>query len=136
MRRVTLLVILAITVGIGVAACNSQGTVEPFPETIEGDVEAPEVAVGDAGAGAVVFIDAGCGGCHVLAGVDGATGTVGPDLTVVLAGTDTAYIQQSIVTPDAVISEGFTAGIMQPAQVSDEELADLVALLHESAGGS
>ena len=137
MRRVILLTILALAVGIGVAACGSKGTVEPFPETIEGELDAPVVAVGDAESGAVVFIEAGCGGCHVLEGIDGAVGEIGPDLNVSLVGRDAAYIQQGIITPDAVITEGYTAGIMPGdygATRTGDEIADMVALLLESSG--
>lgn len=139
MRRLFLLLALALAVGVGLAACGDKGTVGPFPETIEGDLEAPEIAIGDAAAGAGAFIEAGCGGCHVLDGVEGAVGEVGPNLSVSLVGKDAAYIQQGIVAPEAVIAEGYTGGVM-PGNYGDTltetQIADLVALMLESSGGS
>jgi len=136
MRRVLLLFAVALAVGLGVAACNSEGTVAPLPETVEGELEAPEITIGDATAGAGTFISAGCGGCHAIDGLDGAAGAVGPNLTASLAGQDAAYIQQGIVSPDAVVAEGFAAGIMPANSLSDTEVADVLALLLESSGGS
>lgn len=127
---------MILAVGVGLAACNSRGTVEPFPETIEGEVEAPEIVIGDPEAGAGTFISAGCGGCHAIDGLDGATGAVGPNLSVSLVGKDAAYIQQGIVAPDAVIAEGFAAGLMPASPLSETEVADVVALLLEASGGS
>jgi cytochrome c1 len=41
----------------------------------------PEVKGGDPTAGAKDIASFGCGGCHVIPGIDGADGTVGPPLT-------------------------------------------------------
>ena len=41
----------------------------------------PEVRGGDPAAGAKDIASFGCGGCHVIPGIDGADGTVGPPLT-------------------------------------------------------
>ena len=136
MRRLVLLCAIALAIGVGVAACGDKGTVAPFPETIEGELEVPEITIGDATAGAGAFIAAGCGGCHTIDGLDGAAGGVGPNLSSSLAGRDAAYVRQGIVTPDAVIAEGFDAGIMPANSLSDTEVADVLALLLESAGGS
>ena len=134
MRRLVLFCALALAIGVGVAACGDKGTVAPFPETIEGELEAPVITVGDATAGAGTFIAAGCGGCHALDGLDGANGAVGPNLSTSLAGRDAAFIQQSIVSPDAVIAEGFAGGIMPANPLDETEVADVLALLLESAG--
>jgi cytochrome c oxidase subunit II len=76
---------------------------------------APPGVTGAAAADAVgkqVFTgDAGCGGCHTLADA-GTSGKVGPDLDQGLKGKDAAFIRQSIVDPDAVITKGFGKGIM------------------------
>jgi cytochrome c oxidase subunit 2 len=76
-----------------------------------------EAAGGDGGGGApdgkAVFTDAGCGGCHALADA-GTTGGTGPDLDESLAGSDEAFIEQSIVDPSAEIAEGYSDGIMPP----------------------
>ena len=56
--------------------------------------------------GKTIFTDAaGCGACHTLADA-GTTGTIGPDLDKVLKGKDEAFIQQSIVDPNAEIADG------------------------------
>ena len=138
MRRILSLLALALAVGVGVAACNSQGTVAPFPETIEGTLEEPEIAIGNATDGAGIFISAGCGSCHALAELAEATGAIGPNLTVSLAGKDAAYVQQGIINPDAVLAEGFDGGLMPSTygdSLSETELADIVALLLASAAG-
>jgi cytochrome c1 len=41
----------------------------------------PEVRGGDPAAGAKDIASFGCGGCHVIPGINGADGTVGPPLT-------------------------------------------------------
>ena len=139
MRRVSLFFVLVIAVGVGVAACNSKGTVEPLPISVEGDIETPEITIGDATAGAGSFIEASCGGCHTLDGVDDATGDIGPNLSVSLVDKDATYIQQGIIAPDIVIAEGYAAGIM-PSNYGDSlspgQVADMVALLLQSSGSS
>jgi len=63
----------------------------------------------------------GCGNCHVIPGVPGADGSVGPDLSKLgtVAGTRkpkfTAkeYVRESILDPDAVVAPGgFEKGVM------------------------
>jgi cytochrome c oxidase subunit 2 len=58
-----------------------------------------------------------CASCHTLAEAS-ATGTIGPNLDTGLKGKTPAFIRQSIVTPDAVITPGFAKGIM-PANFGD-----------------
>jgi cytochrome c oxidase subunit II len=67
---------------------------------------------GGAVTGKAVFTGAaGCKNCHTLKDA-GATGTVGPDLDKGLKGKSPAFIRQSIVDPNAVITQGFSGGIM------------------------
>ena len=83
----------------------------------------PAAGAGGAGGGAAapaqdgktIFTSAAtnCKACHTLADA-GATGTIGPNLGVVLKGKDPAFIKQSIVDPSAVIAPGFQDGIMPP----------------------
>ncbi|MGH2981117.1 MAG: c-type cytochrome, partial [Solirubrobacterales bacterium] len=63
------------------------------------------------GPGAQVFANNGCSGCHTLAAAN-AGGTTGPDLDEVLPGQTAAQITQSIVDPDAQITQGFPANLM------------------------
>ncbi len=87
--------------------------------------------------GAVVFTDAGCGGCHTLAAAN-TTGTTGPALDGSLEGKDPAYIEESIVDPNAEVPEGFPPDVMPQNYESDlspEELEALVSFLSEATGG-
>jgi cytochrome c oxidase subunit 2 len=96
----------------------------------EDGVDAP-VALGQQ-----VFAEAGCGSCHTFADA-GSTGQVGPDLDTVLPGQDADAIRQSIVEPDAEITEGFPPGVMPQNYgelLSGEQLDGLVTYLVETAG--
>jgi mono/diheme cytochrome c family protein len=90
-----------------------------------------EEPAGDAAAGRAVFESQGCGSCHTFAPA-GATGTVGPNLDEVLAGKDAAFIDESVVDPNAEIASGYSAGVMPQNyrdQLSQQQLDDLVAFL-------
>jgi mono/diheme cytochrome c family protein len=83
-----------------------------------------------------VFLAQGCGSCHTLAAAN-ATGTVGPDLDEAIPGQDANQVEQSIIDPDAQLSQGFGAGIMPTTYQQDltpQELKDLVDFLLQSAG--
>jgi mono/diheme cytochrome c family protein len=86
--------------------------------------------------GANLFESEGCAGCHTLEAA-GSTGTIGPDLDAELAGEDAAYIEESIVDPDAETAEGFNPGIM-PTNFGDtlspEEIQALVDYIAEAVG--
>ena len=92
---------------------------------------------GDPAAGREVFTSTAqppCGSCHTLEAA-GTTQTVGPNLDETLGGKDAAFVRESIVNPDAEVAEGFSEGLMPGTygdQLSDEELANLVAFLVES----
>lgn len=97
----------------------------------------PEVG---GGPGAQVFANSGCGGCHTLEGVEGASGTTGPNLSEVLPGKSAAKIHEDIVEPNAEIAPGYAANIMPTIfgeSLSEEELEQLVEFLIEktSKGG-
>jgi mono/diheme cytochrome c family protein len=86
--------------------------------------------------GAALFDSEGCAGCHTLEAA-GATGTTGPDLDTALADADAAFIEESIVDPEAELEKGFPSGVMPSdyAQVlSPEDLEALVAYIAESVG--
>lgn len=94
---------------------------------------APETASAD---GAALFDSQGCAGCHALAAA-GSTGAIGPDLDTSLGGADLAFIEESIVDPDAALAKGFEGGIM-PANfgevLSPEELDALVQFIADGVG--
>jgi mono/diheme cytochrome c family protein len=105
-------------------------TTETAQTETTGTTTAEEPA-GDAAAGRAVFEGQGCGSCHTFAPA-GATGTVGPNLDEVLAGKDAAFINESIVEPNAEVASGFSAGVMPQNygdQLSQQQLDDLVAFL-------
>jgi cbb3-type cytochrome c oxidase subunit III len=76
--------------------------------------------------GANLFQGLGCVACHMINGEGGA---VGPDLTNVYdKGED--YVKESILMPNAVITEGYQPNIMPQnfgERVSDQDLDDMVA---------
>jgi cytochrome c oxidase subunit II len=78
-----------------------------------------------------------CGSCHTLAeaGTDGQTG---PDLDTVLPGQDPAAVSESIVEPNAEISEGFQPDVMPQNYgevFTEQQLEGLVEYLLEATGG-
>ena len=86
--------------------------------------------------GQQLFDEQGCSGCHTLAAA-GAAETIGPDLDEVLPQRSAAQIEESIVDPDAELSQGFARGIMPDTfedALSPEELDTLVRYLSENAG--
>ena len=77
-----------------------------------------------------VFADNGCASCHTLKPAN-ATGTVGPDLDKIDKPTS-AFIKQSIVDPNKVVTEGFQPNIMPQDfgdKISPDELDALVEYL-------
>jgi mono/diheme cytochrome c family protein len=98
-------------------------------------IEPPEAP---GGPGGQVFADNGCGACHTFAAAESA-GTTGPNLDEGLQGQSTQQIEESIVDPDAEITQGFQAGVM-PDNYGDtidpKDLDLLVDFLHENAGTS
>jgi len=138
--RIVLALAVALVLAFAAAACGGGEEVSPTPETVEGEVQEETVGPGDAAAGKAVFTnDASppCAGCHVFAAAD-AKGETGPNLDEALAGDDAQYIYEQIVNPNSEITEGFQEGIMPDTydeQLSEKQLADLVAFLNENKGG-
>jgi cytochrome c oxidase subunit 2 len=72
-----------------------------------------------------------CASCHTLSAA-GASGTIGPNLDTALAGKNAAFIQTSILDPNAEIAPGFQKGIMPQdysKTLSKPEIAALVKYL-------
>jgi cytochrome c oxidase subunit 2 len=94
---------------------------EPEEETVAAD-------------GAALFESEGCAGCHTLQAA-GSTAEVGPNLDTELADEDEAFIEESIVDPDAELAKGFGEGIMPQnfgETMTPDELKALVAYLASS----
>jgi mono/diheme cytochrome c family protein len=112
-------------------------------EANEATEEASEEGVEQGGAetasadGAAVYEAQGCGGCHALAAAD-STATTGPDLDATLPGKDEAFIEESIVDPNAEIAKGYPPDVMPQTygELSPEDLDALVQYLSESTSGS
>ena len=88
--------------------------------------------------GRQVFLAKGCTGCHTLAGLPSASGTLGPPLTSIAStagvrrGGESAEadIRESITRPNAFVVPGFLSpSPMPPALAGGQELNDLVAFL-------
>jgi mono/diheme cytochrome c family protein len=110
---------------------EGQAAEEVGPEV----AEEPTSAAADEGA--ALFDANGCGGCHTLAAA-GSTGTVGPALDGALEGRDEAYIEESIVDPNAEVAEGQPPDVMPQTfgtELSPEEIDALVQYLAESTSG-
>lgn len=85
--------------------------------------------------GATVFANQGCAACHALDAA-GAAGAVGPDLDSVLPGQSADMIRDSIVNPNAVISEGYSEGVMPGYEsLPEDQLDALVDYLVTSVEG-
>ena len=94
---------------------------------------------GNATAGKALFASQGCNACHTFRPA-GSTAKVGPDLDDLAANAQTAnrgsvqeYTAESIEDPGAYVVAGYPNGVMPQFQLSDKQVADLVAFL---TGGS
>ncbi|MGH3030994.1 MAG: c-type cytochrome [Gaiellaceae bacterium] len=136
---VAVLLVVAMLAAVEIAgeAHEEEGGGTEATETQEGGDGGDGAAEGDFAAGREVFGAAGCNTCHTLADA-GSTAEVGPNLDETLQGQDAAFIRESIVDPDAMVAEGFSPDLMPEnygEQLSDQELADLVAYLVQATGG-
>jgi mono/diheme cytochrome c family protein len=139
MRRVASLAPLAALCAlVALAGCGGGETVSPTPETVVGSVPSETLPEGDAAAGKAVFAKQGCGSCHTFAPA-GTKGTVGPNLanipddaTKANQGSVEEYVATSIKDPGSYVVPGFPNGVMQPYDLPDQDLADLVAFLTKS----
>jgi mono/diheme cytochrome c family protein len=124
--------LLIASLGLLLAGCGGEETVSPTGP-VEGTL--PKAEKGNPQAGKTVFADNGCGGCHTFKAA-GTSGTTGPDLDEALKGKDAAFIEESVVDPNAEVASGFAQNIMPQdygSQLSQQELADLVAFLQPAS---
>jgi cytochrome c len=66
---------------LAMSACDLSRSVSTIPPAASAQLGSREVPGGDAGRGARLISQYGCGACHVVPGVTGARGLVGPPLT-------------------------------------------------------
>jgi cytochrome c oxidase subunit II len=130
-------VICAELCGLGHPTMRSRArvlTAAQFDRWVE---EQRRLAAEGASAGGMELFAQQCGSCHTLADA-GTTAQVGPDLDSVLPGQSAEEIRESIVEPDAEVSQGFQPGVMPGnfgEELSEQQLDGLVEYLRESAGG-
>jgi len=121
----------------GVAAWYGAGPVDAKP-----DWQAMRLQVmnGDAARGRATFVEYGCGACHVIPGVSGAIGTVGPSL----AGfADRAYIAGVLTNAPGDLTRWlinpplFAPDTAMPdLGVTDGAAADMAAYLYTLGDGA
>ena len=136
MRRFTLFFVLILALSLALVACGGDDggsdASEPAGEAsaARGEELYKQTAIGAASA-------PGCITCHSL---DADVVLVGPPHGGVATRAETAvsgmsaaeFLEQSIVEPDAVITDGFSPGVMYQnhgSDLTDQEVADLVAFL-------
>ena len=98
-------------------------------ETETGETETGETETGgtsgDAAAGEAVFAAAGCGGCHTLEAA-GSSGNVGPNL-------DDSKPDEALVSDRVHNGQGAMPAFK--GQLSEQEIADVVAYVEQSTSG-
>jgi len=130
---------LGLTVAVLVLAACAPPQPPPAPAASSDGKPAASAGAsitGDAAAGKDLFLRKGCVACHIAQGVQGATGTIGPNLNgigdpvkrpkLTDGGTNTPeHIREWIKDPQKL-----KPGTMMPnLQLSDKEADDLTALL-------
>jgi cytochrome c553 len=104
---------------------TTPGETTTTPTTTEGG-GGGQFAGGDAAAGKELFASKGCGTCHTMEAA-GSSGTIGPDL-------DEAKPSEDLIADRLINGKG----AMPPfrSQLTDQQIADLVAFVHQSTSGS
>jgi cytochrome c551 len=122
MRRLALL-LAALTLVVGAAACGGEENESATPETVQGTLPTTETGgaagEGDPAKGKEIFASAGCGGCHTFEPA-GSSGTVGPNL------------DDANVTAEQAAAQVKNGGGGMPAfgdRLSDQEIADVAAFV-------
>jgi mono/diheme cytochrome c family protein len=124
-----------------VAGCGGGETVSPAPETVEGTVaeeQGPNLEGGDAEAGRQVYVETAqptCGSCHTYGPAE-TNAEIGPNLDEALADDSPETVYESIVNPDAEVTEGFSDALMPEdygEKLSEKQLVDLVAFLTQGS---
>jgi len=143
-------ILFVICLGLFFVACSpKKGDVQTPVQSPNNDVEEhqePDIEDVDPVA---VFQKASCTGCHVIPGVPGANGTIGPDLSAIgelaaarlgtseysgKANTVKDYIREALTEPDTFLSpdcNGATcqAGMMSPSLIKDLSEAEVMSII-------
>ncbi|RDI75582.1 CoxB: cytochrome c oxidase, subunit II [Gaiella occulta] len=104
-------------------------------------VKQQQAGAGAGDKGAATFAAAGCGGCHTFTPA-GTNGKIGPSLDNVAAdakkaGEDVrAYVKESIVDPNKVIAQGYSAGVMPRSYGQSLSAEEIDALVQYLAGST
>lgn len=136
MRRIVVVMILASALALVLVACGGSDTAE----RTSGEAGAGDAARGESLYKKTAIGAASAPGCITCHSLDEGVTLVGPPH----AGIGTAaasrvagmsaeeFIRQSIIEPDAEVTQGFSPGVMYQnygSDLSDQEIADLVAFL-------
>jgi cytochrome c553 len=136
MRRTSLLIVFVLMFALTLVACGGGGDAEPAPAgDVTGDATRGEELYKQTTIGAASA--PGCITCHSL---EADVVLVGPSHVGVATRAETAvsgqsaeaYLRESIVDPNAHVTEGFTEGVMYQnygSDLSEQEISDLVAYL-------
>lgn len=134
MKRTLLIGTIIVTFLLLLTACGGKDeptpTPEPVGDAVHGEQLYKQLAIGSANA-------PGCTTCHSLEPdvvvVGPSHAKIGADAGSRVSGLSAEeYLRQSIVTPDAVVTEGYAAGVMYQnfgQDLTTEEIDDLVAFL-------
>jgi cytochrome c1 len=130
----SLLLVGAATAMLAASACDPSRSVSTIPPAARAQVGAREVPGGDAGRGRRLISAYGCGACHVVPGVAGARGLVGPPLT---SFAHRAYLAGSLPnTPSNLVRwiqapQSIRPGSAMPnLEVSEPDAHDIAAYLY------
>lgn len=124
MKRLALM-LSALALVLGAAACGGGEDESATPETVEGTLPAATGPTeGDAEAGKEIYAAQGCGGCHTLSAAN-SQGTIGPNLDDSTADFQAAFAQ---------ISNGGNGMPAFKGRISDEEIANVAAFVVEERG--
>ncbi len=154
MKKLVALSILALVFTLMMSACSAKATDTPVVKETEKveDVNGGEVHEDEDGDVLTAFKKGGCAACHVIPGVPGATGTIGPDLSAMgevaqaridsgeySGNSDTIkdYIREALESPDLYLAPdcgGMACqdGLMSPSlieKMSDNETEAIIDYL-------
>jgi len=143
-------ILIILCFGLLIVACSpKKEAVKPPIQNPTQDVEVHEEPEMDDVDPVVVFQKASCTGCHVIPGVPGANGTIGPDLSAIgdlaearLGSSDYSgkadsvrdYIREALMEPDLFLSPecngaACQAGLMSPSLIKDLSEGEVKAMI-------